>query len=64
MKIRSFHGLKESKKYLEIMCTVEWKKIDPARKYAPLDSMVTYAEMRKEKPELVCQFYEDRITYS
>ena len=60
MRIRSFHGVKESKKYPEIMCTVEWK-IDPLLKYAPLDSMVTYAEMRKEKPELICLFYEDHL---
>ena len=53
MRIRSLHGVKPSKKYLEIMCTVEWK-VDPRLKYAPLDSMVTYAEMRKENPELVC----------
>ena len=42
------------------MCTVEWK-IDPLLKYAPLDSMVTYAEMRKEKPDLICLFYEDHL---
>ena len=60
LRIRSLHGIKESKKHPEIMCTVEWR-FDPALQYAPLDSMVTYAQMRKERPDLVCLYYEDHL---
>jgi len=35
--IRSLHGIKQSKKNAETMCTVEWRK-DEERNYIPRDS--------------------------
>lgn len=44
------------------MCTVEWKR-DMEKGFVPKDSQVTYAEMRRHFPLLLCDFFMDRIKF-
>lgn len=56
MKVRSLHGIKQSKEWPETMCTVEWKR-DLEKGIVPKDSSVSYADMRRQYPLLLCDFF-------
>lgn len=41
---------------------MEWKR-DVEKGYVPGDSRVTYADMRKQYPLLLCEFFENRTRF-
>lgn len=61
-RVRSLHNTKWSKEFPETTCTVEWKR-DVEKGYVPGDSRVTYADMRKQYPLLLCEFFENRTRF-
>ena len=44
------------------MCTVAWKH-EYGKAVAPLDSQVQYAELRRKYPQLLCDFFVQKIKF-